>query len=262
VLQSTFVHLPGVGLATERSLWSQGCKDWDCLLEGLRDYSIGSASRELARQELIKSKDALAGGVHQYFQKALRSAQAWRAFPEFRQSCVYLDIETDGGSDPESVTMIGLFDGREFKCLIKGEDLEDFRDIISHYSMIVTFFGAGFDLPVLQKRFPGLVLDQIHIDLCPALRILGYTGGLKKIEKMFGLQRSEETEGLSGYDAVRLWRQYCRGSENSLETLVAYNREDVVNLEPLMESAYLELQILARSQPRQVRAMRSRPQAV
>ncbi len=166
---------------------------------------------------------------------------AWRAWREFRDGCVYLDIETDGGREPECVTLIGLYDGREFVCLRKDEDLGNFPDIISHYGMIVTFFGSGFDLPVLQRCFPSLRLDQIHLDLCPTLKRIGFKGGLKKIEKQFQIERSEATDGLSGWDAVRLWRQFQRGDEIALQTLVEYNREDVVNLERLAELSFEKL---------------------
>jgi len=198
------------------------------------------------RPYLRRSIEALAAGRHQFFGPRLGMKNAWRALPDFRSSCVYLDIETDGGSRGESVTMVGMYDGSEFKCLVQGHDLEQFRDAISHYSMIVTFFGAGFDLPMLERRFPGLRLDAIHVDLCPTLRRLGLRGGLKKIEKTLGLARSEETDGLGGMDAVRLWRRYQRGDDRALETLIAYNREDVVNLQPLAEFAYKELWAEAR----------------
>lgn len=245
MLRETFVHIPGIGSTTEQALWKQGCTDWGCFLSDPSRYSIGSAARETAKRELHRSQEALENGVHQYFRKKLRKKSAWRAFPEFRHSCVYLDIETEGAPDADGVTAIGLYDGKTYRCLLKGEDMESFRDIISHYSMIVTFFGTGFDLPVLQKRFPGLILDQIHIDLCPALRHLGYRGGLKKIEEQVGLKRSPETSGLNGYDAVRLWRAYQRGNDSALDIFLTYNREDVVHLEPLAELAYEKLRGVA-----------------
>ncbi len=138
--------------------------------------------------------------------------------------------------------MVGLYDGKDFQCLVKGDNLENFRDIISNYSMIVTFFGSGFDLPMLTKRFPGLKFDQLHIDLCPTLRRVGIRGGLKKIEKEIGISRGDELEGLNGYDAILLWQRYQRNRDDSaLEKLIAYNREDVVNLEKLAEIAFEKL---------------------
>lgn len=226
----------------ERSLWEQGCDNWDCLLASPERYSFGTASRTDVVVEIERSQRCLEEGVHQHFRQALGMAEAWRAFPEFRHRCVYLDIETDGTSSPDAITTIGMWDGNEFRCLIKGRDLEEFRDRISHASMVVTFFGAGFDLPLLEQRFPGLRFDQIHLDLCPAMRKIGYRGGLKKIERVLGIPREPEIEHLTGFDAVKLWRAFqWRGSERALETLIAYNKADVVNLERLAEFAYARL---------------------
>jgi len=43
---------------------------------------------------------------------------------------------------------------------------------------------------------------------------------------------------MDGYEAVLLWDRHCRGDYNALPTLLTYNREDVVNLEVLMDKAY------------------------
>ena len=241
MLKKTFIHLPGIGAQSERSLWRQGAEDWDRYLDSPDQYSVGSASKEVVRRGISNSKQNLEEGNHQYFARRLRARHAWRAFDEFRDKCVCLDIETDGTADPDGVTCIGLYDGKEYVCLLKGEDIESFRDVITHYSMIVTFFGTGFDLPVLLRRFPGVVFDQIHLDLCPLLKNMGYRGGLKKIETAFNIERSEETVGLTGYDAVRLWRAGQRGNDAAMDLLVRYNREDTVNLMTLADAAYDKL---------------------
>lgn len=242
MLTRTFLHIDGVGATTERSLWSQGCEDWDSYLADPGRFSVGSAGLEAVVKAVKKSKAKLEKREHQFFRRALGLGEAWRAWPEFRDSCVYLDIETDGGSSGSSITTIGMYDGQEYVCLVRGQDLESFRDAISHYGMIVTFFGAGFDLPMLSKRFPDVKFDQIHLDLCPTLRRLGLRGGLKKIEKELGIDRGEDTVGLDGLAAIRLWRAYrLKGDEEALKTLIAYNREDVVNLETLAEYAYKHL---------------------
>lgn len=245
MLDRTFVHCPGLGEVTERRLWKQGCESWDCFLAEPKRFSVGSASKSAVTDNLVASQSALASQNHQFFARKLRQKHAWRAYEAFSNSCVYLDIETDGTSSRNSVTTIGMYDGQTYRCLVQGQDLENFRDLISHYSMIVTFFGAGFDLPVLQKRFRGLFFDQIHLDLCPTLKLLGIRGGLKKIETDFGIERSPETQGLTGFDAVKLWRRYRHGSEAALETLIAYNREDVVNLKTLADLALPRLKRFA-----------------
>lgn len=242
MLTKTFCHIPGVGYHTERSLWQAGCEDWDTFLRNPPAFNVGAPGTEAVVREVERSKACLENGEYQYFKKALGMSEAWRAWPELRSSCVYLDIETNGGQSGDSITTIGLYDGKEFTCLVKGQDLANFRDLISKYSMIVTFFGTSFDIPMLQKLFRDVRFDQVHLDLCPALRRLGLRGGLKKIEKQLGITRADVAEGLSGLDAIRLWHAYSRrGNEEALQTLIAYNREDVINLETLAEYAYNHL---------------------
>jgi hypothetical protein len=70
------------------------------------------------------------------------------------------------------------------------------------------------------------------------LKSLGYSGGLKKCEKAMGIDRGD-LSGVDGYFAVLLWHDYQQNqNEKALETLLAYNIEDVVNLEILMVIAY------------------------
>lgn len=253
MLRRTFCHVPGIGRETERALWKAGCLDWQTLHDHAGEFRLGSSSADLAKATMAASIEALESGRHQYFRKALRQANAWRAWEAFRDRCVYLDIETDGGRLGQSVTVVGLYDGRDYTALVKGESLESFRDAISHYSLIVTFYGGGFDLPMLQRHFQGVAIDHIHVDLCPVLRTLGYRGGLKRIERELGIVRSDATDGLSGLDAIFLWRRYLRGDPGALDTLLAYNREDVVNLEPLAEFAFARMSEATITTPRRAR---------
>lgn len=195
---------------------------------------------------LEQSLQALESRDCGFFKKALGIKDAWRAFEEFRNEAVYLDIETDGGQSPSSVTVIGLYDGSEFRALIKDRDLDDFVEIVARSKMLVTFYGGGFDLPVLQRRYKEVAFNQIHLDLCPVMKQAGYRGGLKQIERTLGIERAPETQGLSGYDAIRLWNRYYHlDDERALEVLIAYNREDVVNLEKLAEVGYRKLRVQA-----------------
>jgi uncharacterized protein YprB with RNaseH-like and TPR domain len=156
-----------------------------------------------------------------------------------------VDIETDGGYYASSVTVIGLYDGLSAKTYVKGDNLADFAEDVSRYALLVTFNGATFDLPLLRRAFPGVNWDHLHIDLRFALAALGYKGGLKHIEKQVGIERPYEIHGLGGDDAIVLWEQYRRGSQEALELLVEYNKADIVNLEVLLTLAYPRLQARA-----------------
>lgn len=228
-----------MGSKIERQLWMQGCRSWHDFLANPREFSCGSADRDSVLRELSLCVEALAARDHAFFRSRLGLAEAWRAFPAFRDTCVYFDIETDGGRGGNAITTVGMFDGVEYRCLIKGKDLQKLPSVLEGYGMIVTFFGSGFDIPMVQKKFKTMPVDQIHLDLCPTLRRLGLRGGLKAIEKSLGISRGEDTDGLGGMDAIRLWNRYkLLGDEEALETLIAYNREDVVNLEHLAVYAY------------------------
>lgn len=240
VLTSTFIHVRDIDLRSERSLWQQGATTWESYLAEPQRYATGTDLKRVVRA-VENGRARLESGEYQYFSRRIPNRQHWRMFPEFRDSIAYLDIETVGRSSSQPITVIGTYDGVEYKPFIKGENLAEFSDAISHYSAIVTFFGAGFDLPVIRSAFPSLGLDQIHIDLCPLMRQIGYRGGLKAIERAVGIERSPATKNLTGRDAVYLWGQHLRGSKEALDLLLEYNREDVVNLEKLMEMAYFDM---------------------
>src|SRR3989475_81008 len=94
------------------------------------------------------------------------------------------------------------------RSFIQGDNLEDLPAAMERVKLLVTFNGSRFDVPFLRKAFPRMALDQIHLDLVHPLRRLGFVGGLKAIESQVGILRSEETTGLGGFDAVRLWHAF------------------------------------------------------
>lgn len=238
MLLNTFVHLPGIGEKTERSLWQAGILSWDMFREPYPDFLSGQKIR-LIRQYLGREADFLANppGPETY-SLLLQTSQHWRLFPHYRKAVAFLDIETTGMSGPAcEITTIALYDGTAVHTYIQGENLQDFPAAIAGYEVIVSYNGKAFDVPVVEKYF-GIRLKQVHIDLCHVLRSLGCKGGLKQCEKRFGLDRGL-LAGVDGYFAVLLWQEYLQtGERRALETLLAYNIEDAVNLEPLMVHAY------------------------
>ena len=78
-----------------------------------------------------------------------------------------------------------------------------------------------------------------NCDLRFLLRRLGYSGGLKNIEKQFNIDREGDLANLSGKDAIKLWYRYKKYSdEKALDTLIRYNIEDIENLKTLMDYSY------------------------
>jgi uncharacterized protein YprB with RNaseH-like and TPR domain len=237
MVRNTFCHIPGIGVKTEKNLWHQGLHRWEDLLneDSLELPRIGHRFMRSRLQESVKH---LEEERPTYFTKLLPTGQAWRIFPDFRDSTAYLDIETTGlGTDVDHITTIALYDGESVSYYVYGRNLQQFVEDISKFKVIVTYNGKCFDIPFIEKYFK-IKIDHAHIDLRFLLKSLGYTGGLKGCEKKMGLDR-KELDGVDGYLAVLLWEEFqMNGNEEALETLLAYNILDAANLETLMVKAY------------------------
>lgn len=146
----------------------------------------------------------------------------------------YLDIETDRKGNI-SVIGIALAD-RTFRQLV-GQDITS--DKVEYYlcraKTIVTFNGDRFDLPQIKKHLNlDLAVTHRSYDLFNVKRRLKIKGGLKELEKKYGIER--KTEGVNGFKAIQLWEIYRKhGRRDALELLLEYNKEDVLNLIPLEE---------------------------
>ncbi|HNQ90153.1 MAG TPA: ribonuclease H-like domain-containing protein [Verrucomicrobiota bacterium] len=236
MLRRTFCHLPGVGLKAEQQLWAAGIDSWGALAQA--DATLGARRRERLLQHLEESQRQLDLQNAAFFAGSLPSQEHWRLYSEFRESVAYVDIETTGlGGPGDYITTIALYDGRTIRHYVQGQNLAEFARDIRDYRLLVTYNGKCFDLPILRGSL-GIPLDQAHIDLRYVLSSLGYTGGLKGCERQLGLDRGDLAD-VDGFFAVLLWRDYHHHrNPHALETLLAYNIRDVVNLEPLLIMAY------------------------
>lgn len=237
MLKNTFCHIPGFGIQTERYLWTLGIHTWEAAL-GIGEGQLTPRARILLKEHIPLSQARLDQADIDYFAQSLPPDQHWRLFKEFRHSVAYVDIETTGlGSPNDSITAITLYDGSTIQTFVQNENLRNFASAIREYKLLVTFNGKLFDVPFIEN-YLGIRLAMVHIDLRFVLKSLGYRGGLKSCEQQLGLERTD-VKDIDGYFAVLLWHDFeTRGSVQSLETLLAYNIADTVNLETLMVKAY------------------------
>jgi uncharacterized protein YprB with RNaseH-like and TPR domain len=239
MLRHTFQHIPGLGERREQELWRRGIWTWYELLANPATSGLPPALLADAQAIVQLSLKALGEGNIYFFTQLLPSREHWRLYPEFQGVTAYLDIETGMlSSGRQGITVIGLFDGVEFWSFIRGQNLHQFEEHLRRYDLLVTFNGKSFDLPVIQRDL-GIPIYQAQIDLRVFLHRLGYRGGLKRIERQWGIVREDEVAGLNGYDAVLLWERYRRGDHEAMDRLIAYNRADVVNLEVLLRRGYI-----------------------
>ncbi len=146
----------------------------------------------------------------------------------------YLDIETDRQGN---VCVVGIFSEPGGFVQFYGDKItaDSVENALSGAKTIVTFNGDCFDLPTLDKSFNlDLKGTCCSLDLLKVKKDLGLRGGLKELEKMYGIPR--KTEGINGYKAILLWEKYLRrGQRGALRLLLEYNKEDVLNLVRLEE---------------------------
>jgi len=235
-LENSFVPVEGVGERTERALWRAGVTHWDAFDGAWADVpGVGPTLADRIRDFIEEGERRLAAGDARFFEAALPARERWRLVEDFRDRTAYLDIETTGLDRRwHDVTVVGVHRAGETTTLVRGRDLtaETLEAALGDAALLVTFNGAQFDVPFLEAAFD-TTLDLAHVDLRYPCGRLGLTGGLKAIEAAVGIER--DRPDLDGFEAVRLWHAYERGDDAALETLLAYNREDVVHLEGLME---------------------------
>lgn len=240
MLFESFQHIPRIGPAMERRIWEQGICNWS-LAEQAEALPSTGVSKSALRSAIEESQRHLAAGDAAYFAARLPGREQWRMYRDFFDHVVFLDIETTGAFDNDSVTTVVTLARRELRYFVQGDNLQELREFVRQFKVVVTFNGKSFDGPFL-KRALDVDLPAAHIDLLYPCRTLGLRGGLKKVERLAGVNRVDALGDVNGADAIRLWHRYRRtGDRKYLTTLLAYNAQDVISLERLAHFLYESL---------------------
>jgi uncharacterized protein len=151
----------------------------------------------------------------------------------------YLDIETTGCSRTHhDLTVIGIAierPGTMDVIQFVGAEITNagLFGALAGVDRLYTYNGRRFDLPFIKHRL-GVDLERQfrHHDLMHDCWKRKLMGGLKVVEQKLNIAR--QSKGIDGWMAVRLWWDYVNNNDlAALKTLLAYNREDVVNLQTL-----------------------------
>ncbi|MBI5195335.1 MAG: ribonuclease H-like domain-containing protein [Nitrospirae bacterium] len=150
----------------------------------------------------------------------------------------YLDIETTGlSSNYNDLTVIGLYldDGGDEVIQLVGDEIgpSQLVKIIKKVDILYTYNGAQFDLPFIRKKLNVDITKHCrHEDLKYACWQKNLYGGMKEVERKLGIKRN--LLGVDGWLAVQLWHKYQQsGCTRSLNILLEYNKEDVLNLKKI-----------------------------
>lgn len=238
-VENCFLGAEGVGRTIERRLWEQGMTHWEAFeptCEGVGTTRARRIEAFIDEGERALDRDDIA-----FFDRRFPNGARWRLYESFREQACFFDIETTGLDHRTSVvTTVTLHQDGETRTLVRGDDLtrESLAAAFDGAGLLVTFNGARFDVPFLEAEFD-LSLSHPHLDLMPTARKVGLSGGLSEVERQLGITR--ELPDVDGREAVRLWHEHERGVDGALERLVAYNREDTVNMVDVVEAVVEEL---------------------
>ena len=244
MIKNTFQVIPSVSTKRERTIWDSGIKTWDDFLDTECVKGISPAMKDRSDSALNEAYEHLGNHDARSLGDMFLRREHWRLYEHFSDDVAFFDIETDGLERDSTVTMVTVHKKNSTVTLIEGIDLdaETLSDAFGDPSMIVSFNGSCFDVPVLAYSFPGLDLSMPHFDLRFGCRKIGLSGGLKNIECQIGLSRPDDMKDVDGFEAVRLWKQWTRAHDRrSLELLRDYNVTDTVNLKTLADITYRRL---------------------
>ena len=241
MIESTFQIAPGIGAKKERDIWCSGVLNWDDFLCSDTVCGIKDGRKRKCDAYLEEAKGFLKDRDSRGLCDLLKKGEEWRLYDRFKDDAAYLDIETDGLDRDSLVTVVTVHRKNRTCTLTHGMDLdaETLQKALDGCKILVTFNGKCFDVPVLRYSFPTVDLDIPHFDLRYGCGRVGLKGGLKPIERMLGISRSDDIHDVDGEDAVRLWKNWERhGDEESLRVLMEYNRADTINLESISGIVY------------------------
>lgn len=234
MINESFIFLPGVQARTEQRLWEAGITSWDELL-------LANAISGISRERLsfwktrIRHCQALLEQESLHHLARMLGRNSWRLYHYLMSNPRFVDIETTEYRN--DITVIGVSDGEFYQAFVKGRNLDaqSLRHAFAGASCIITFNGSSFDLPIIERRFPGVLPTVPHLDLRHICRQAGLCGGLKAIEQQLSISRMAAIKEYDGVDAIMLWYRYLLGDDKALQELIDYNAADVLNLGPLAQ---------------------------
>ena len=239
MIQNSFIFLERVKRGIEERLWKQGIYSWDSFLDRDKIHGLSTARKRYYDRKIMQARRALYNFDSTYFKNILPQSEYYRLYDFFKEDCVFLDIETTGlDSKNNDITVIGLFDGINTKTMIKNINLDykKLKEELQRYKLIVTFNGSSFDVPFINKTYPGLLPDIPNFDVKSITHRLNLKGGLKKIERKLGIRRNKIIEKFYGGDVLTLWKMYrSTNDEYYLNLLIEYNDDDIINLKKVAD---------------------------
>lgn len=230
MIDGAFGLIRGIGPARERELQAKNILSWDEFPQS--GVVLSKMLDDRLREAIVNARALVAQRRWLDLSRLLPVREHWRLLSHLEGEATYLDIETTADGQ---VTVVGLWDPqRGPRLYVRGYNLGRFVE--ESLSVVVTFNGGSFDLPVLRRSFPRWRFPGLHIDMRTVMGRLGERGGLKAIEERMGIGRPDHLQGVDGADAIHLWNEFRRSSSpKALWQLLEYNLYDVIQLRSLAQ---------------------------
>lgn len=234
MIREALRHLPGVGPERLRRFENLGLITWQDLLHRPDDIPLPPGQRHLLLEHVADAEDAVARGDLAYLAKTLAPQDQWRILHHAFDSAAYFDIETSGLGPDSTITVIACLHQNQLHTFVQGENLDDFLDLLDDIELLISFNGASFDVPQVERGFHIAGIPCAHVDLRWVCYHEKMTGGLKSIEHRLGIQRPQDLHGVDGEEAVWLWEDWSRdGDREARDRLLRYCAADVLSLQLL-----------------------------
>ncbi|PIN76800.1 hypothetical protein COV17_01085 [Candidatus Woesearchaeota archaeon CG10_big_fil_rev_8_21_14_0_10_36_11] len=233
MIKNSFIFLEKVSTTKEKNVWGQGITDWQDFIKTKKIKRISPQKKQYYNRKIQEAQHALSEDDSSYFINKLPKKEMWRLYDYFKDECCFLDIEVDSYG---KMVLIGISNYFSSNFFVKGVNLDkkNIEKELSKYKLMVTFNGHSFDIPKIQKQM-GIKMQIPHIDLKPHCVTLGFSGGLKEVEKILNLKRPSHLYG----NPVDLWKAFhASGDKEYLDLLIEYNKEDCENLKSIMDHVY------------------------
>lgn len=251
MLTRSFIFAKGMTDELERALWTRGITSWELLRKhpGEAEEVVGPNRCKNLIEAVNEAQQALERHDSHWLKANWPEREIWRLWKGLcaQDKVALVDIETTGLTPGyDQITVIGLADANGARVFVAGRPqtgddlLNKFIEIIRGYKLVVTFNGASFDIPFIEKHFrdTNFRFDMPHIDLLLPARSLGLSGGLKDMEKQIGIVRPNEIKEMRGLEAIQLWGAWKNGDLNAYKKLTTYCKADCVNLKDFAEHVY------------------------
>ncbi len=227
-------HLPHIGAVRAARLATAGSAAWPELLAAADPLCLGTARWTAVRTAAATSLAALRADDTLTLARLLRARDHWRLLSRWFDEASFFDIETSGLECGSEVTVVTCLHAGRLYHFVRGENLDDFLPLLEEMRLLVSFNGAGFDVPRILDLYHIPALPCAHVDLRWMCHHAGWQGGLKYVEARHGVRRPADLEGVDGAAAVWLWRAWQEErADSARQQLVRYCAADSVALKLL-----------------------------